>query len=51
MATVTDPNNTLTSILGATVFPTAPEIDANGIPITNTSTSVPQQPAPQTPKE
>ena len=51
MATVTDPNNTLTSILGATVFPTAPEIGANGIPITNTSTSVPQQPAPQTPEE
>ena len=51
MATITDPNNTLTSIIGATVFPTAPQIDANGVPITTTSTNVPQTPSPTTPQE
>jgi len=51
MPEVIDPNNTLTSILGATVLPTAPEIDANGVPITPTSTGAEQTPPPTTPEE
>ena len=51
MPELIDPNNTMTSILGATVLPTAPELDANGVPITNTSTGAPETPPATTPQE